>query len=103
MQIKEGHFGVYGECPKCIVRNRKFSFLAFFKGTSTDVSRYAGEYEHVFETTTAGVTIQAPQVSCNLSKFFTLCFKNCVIQLFVSSIISNGVLFLTRTSFGDLT
>jgi len=26
------------------------------------VSRYAGEYEHVFETTTAGVTIQAPQV-----------------------------------------
>lgn len=32
-------------------------------GTSTDVSRYAGVYEHVFETTTAGVTIQAPQVS----------------------------------------
>lgn len=31
-------------------------------GTSTDVSRYAGEYEHVFESTTAGVTIQAPQV-----------------------------------------
>ena len=33
-------------------------------GTSTDVSRYAGQYEHVFETTTAGVTIQAPQVIC---------------------------------------
>ena len=31
-------------------------------GTSTDVSRYAGEFEHVFETTTAGVTIQSPQV-----------------------------------------
>ena len=31
-------------------------------GTSTDVSRFAGEYEHVFESTTAGVTIQAPQV-----------------------------------------
>ena len=31
-------------------------------GTSTDVSRYAGNYEHVFETTIAGVTIQAPQV-----------------------------------------
>lgn len=31
-------------------------------GTSTDVSRYDGEYEHVFESTTAGVTIQAPQV-----------------------------------------
>ena len=27
-------------------------------GTSTDVSRFAGRYEHVFETTTAGVTIQ---------------------------------------------
>ncbi len=32
-------------------------------GTSTDVSRYAGEYEHVFESTTAGITIQAPQAS----------------------------------------
>ena len=31
-------------------------------GTSTDVSRYDGSYEHVFETTTAGVTIQAPQL-----------------------------------------
>jgi 5-oxoprolinase (ATP-hydrolysing) len=34
-------------------------------GTSTDVSRYAGEYEHVFESTTAGVTIQAPQLDIN--------------------------------------
>ncbi len=34
-------------------------------GTSTDVSRYAGSYEHVFETTTAGVTIQAPQLDVN--------------------------------------
>lgn len=32
-------------------------------GTSTDVSRYAGFYEHVFESTTAGITIQAPQVT----------------------------------------
>jgi 5-oxoprolinase (ATP-hydrolysing) len=31
-------------------------------GTSTDVSRYAGVYEHVFETTTAGVSIQSPQL-----------------------------------------
>lgn len=31
-------------------------------GTSTDVSRYAGHYEHVFEATTAGITVQAPQV-----------------------------------------
>ncbi|XP_059496707.1 5-oxoprolinase isoform X3 [Stegostoma tigrinum] len=34
-------------------------------GTSTDVSRYAGEYEHVFEATTAGITIQAPQLDIN--------------------------------------
>lgn len=34
-------------------------------GTSTDVSRYAGEYEHIFETTTAGIIIQAPQLDVN--------------------------------------
>lgn len=34
-------------------------------GTSTDVSRYAGKYEHVIESTTAGVTIQAPQLDIN--------------------------------------
>lgn len=31
-------------------------------GTSTDVSRFSGHLEHVFETTTAQVTIQAPQL-----------------------------------------
>ncbi len=31
-------------------------------GTSTDVSRYAGTLEQVLETTTAGITIQAPQL-----------------------------------------
>ncbi|KAJ9397496.1 hypothetical protein DTO282F9_5501 [Paecilomyces variotii] len=34
-------------------------------GTSTDVSRYAGQLEHVFETTAAGVTIQSPQLDIN--------------------------------------
>ncbi|KZF24691.1 hydantoinase B/oxoprolinase [Xylona heveae TC161] len=34
-------------------------------GTSTDVSRYAGEPELIFETTTAGVTIQSPQLDIN--------------------------------------
>lgn len=34
-------------------------------GTSTDVSRYAGEYEHVFEATTAGISIQVPQLDIN--------------------------------------
>uniref|UniRef100_A0A0B7KG37 Hydantoinase/oxoprolinase N-terminal domain-containing protein n=1 Tax=Bionectria ochroleuca TaxID=29856 RepID=A0A0B7KG37_BIOOC len=32
-------------------------------GTSTDVSRYGGSFEHVFETTTAGVAIQSPQLT----------------------------------------
>ena len=31
-------------------------------GTSTDVSRYDGNYEHVLETTISGVAIQAPQL-----------------------------------------
>ncbi|CAI4222110.1 unnamed protein product [Auanema sp. JU1783] len=31
-------------------------------GTSTDVCRFSGELEHVMETTTAGITIQAPQL-----------------------------------------
>ena len=31
-------------------------------GTSTDVSRFSGHLEHVFETVTAGVAIQAPQL-----------------------------------------
>lgn len=34
-------------------------------GTSTDVSRYDSKYEHVVESTTAGVTIQAPQLDIN--------------------------------------
>ncbi|KAK4686968.1 5-oxoprolinase (ATP-hydrolyzing), partial [Tremellales sp. Uapishka_1] len=34
-------------------------------GTSTDVSRYNGSYEHVFETTTAGISIQVPQLDIN--------------------------------------
>lgn len=34
-------------------------------GTSTDVSRFGGTFEHVFETTTSGVTIQSPQLDIN--------------------------------------
>ena len=34
-------------------------------GTSTDVSRYSGRYEHIFETTLAGITIQTPQLDIN--------------------------------------
>lgn len=32
-------------------------------GTSTDVSRYDGTFDHIFETTTAQVVIQAPQLA----------------------------------------
>jgi len=35
-------------------------------GTSTDVSRYSGAYEHIFENSTAGITIQAPQLDINV-------------------------------------
>lgn len=34
-------------------------------GTSTDVSRYSGRYEMIYESTTAGVTIQTPQLDIN--------------------------------------
>lgn len=34
-------------------------------GTSTDVSRYAGRYEQVMETSIDGVTIQSPQLDVN--------------------------------------
>ena len=34
-------------------------------GTSTDVSRYAGSFEHIFENNTAGVAIQSPQLDIN--------------------------------------
>eukprot|EP00051_Salpingoeca_urceolata_P022212 m.356716 g.356716 ORF g.356716 m.356716 type:complete len:1301 (+) comp19933_c0_seq2:767-4669(+) len=34
-------------------------------GTSTDVSRYAGSHEHVYEAITAGIPVQAPQLDIN--------------------------------------
>ncbi|GAA6037141.1 hypothetical protein JCM8097_008756 [Rhodosporidiobolus ruineniae] len=34
-------------------------------GTSTDVSRFDGEYEQVMESTTAGITVLSPQLSIN--------------------------------------
>lgn len=48
-------------------RDTKQALIGFdMGGTSTDVSRFAdGKYEHVVESTTAGVTIQAPQLDIN--------------------------------------
>jgi 5-oxoprolinase (ATP-hydrolysing) len=34
-------------------------------GTSTDVSRFSGDYELIFDTQIAGVSIQAPQLDIN--------------------------------------
>ncbi|EFX05636.1 hydantoinase [Grosmannia clavigera kw1407] len=34
-------------------------------GTSTDVSRFDGELDHIFETTTAGIAVHVPQLNVN--------------------------------------
>ncbi|KAI9851721.1 MAG: hypothetical protein M1838_002936 [Thelocarpon superellum] len=59
--------GVVGYSLTSYDRDTKIPVIGFdMGGTSTDVSRYgAGRYEHVFETTTAGVTIQSPQLDIN--------------------------------------
>lgn len=58
--------GVVGYADTTYNEERKQPIIGFdMGGTSTDVSRYAGEYEHVFESTTAGITIQAPQLDVN--------------------------------------
>ncbi|XP_032297805.1 5-oxoprolinase-like isoform X1 [Coturnix japonica] len=37
--------------------------LYVFIGTSTDVSRFAGRLEHVYDGVTAGISIQSPQLN----------------------------------------
>ncbi|KAK7220543.1 hypothetical protein V2G26_008546 [Clonostachys chloroleuca] len=59
--------GVVGYATTSYDNNTKIPVIGFdMGGTSTDVSRYGeGRYEHVFETTTAGISIQAPQLDIN--------------------------------------
>ncbi|KAJ1869952.1 hypothetical protein LPJ55_005012 [Coemansia sp. RSA 990] len=58
--------GVVGYSVTSYCASRQVPLVGFdMGGTSTDVSRFGGEFEHVFETTTAGVTIQAPQLDIN--------------------------------------
>ncbi|OAA42091.1 Hydantoinase B/oxoprolinase [Metarhizium rileyi] len=59
--------GVVGYAITSYDNDTKIPVIGFdMGGTSTDVSRYGqGRYEHVFETTTAGVTIQSPQLDIN--------------------------------------
>ncbi|KAJ4396706.1 hypothetical protein N0V93_000927 [Gnomoniopsis smithogilvyi] len=59
--------GVVGYAITSYDRDTKIPVIGFdMGGTSTDVSRYGeGRYDHTFETTTAGVTIQSPQLDIN--------------------------------------
>ncbi|KAL2421744.1 5-oxoprolinase 1 [Exophiala dermatitidis] len=58
--------GVVGYARTSYDEEKKTPIIGFdMGGTSTDVSRYAGELEQIFETTTAGVTIQSPQLDIN--------------------------------------
>jgi 5-oxoprolinase (ATP-hydrolysing) len=55
--------GVVGYAQTSWDENERVPVIGFdMGGTSTDVSRFAGTYDHVFETTTAGVSIQSPQL-----------------------------------------
>nr|WP_320013869.1 hydantoinase B/oxoprolinase family protein [uncultured Desulfobacter sp.] len=55
--------GVVGYAMTTFDSEKKQPVIGFdMGGTSTDVSRFGGEYELVFETQTAGVRIQAPQL-----------------------------------------
>lgn len=44
---------------------RNALWLAGFVCVLSDVSRFDGAYEHVFETVTAGVMLQSPQLDIN--------------------------------------
>uniref|UniRef100_A0A1I7TQH1 5-oxoprolinase n=1 Tax=Caenorhabditis tropicalis TaxID=1561998 RepID=A0A1I7TQH1_9PELO len=55
--------GVVGIASTAYKESDKKPIIGFdMGGTSTDVCRYSGHLEHVMETTTAGITIQAPQL-----------------------------------------
>ncbi|GAA5948602.1 hypothetical protein JCM21900_005187 [Sporobolomyces salmonicolor] len=58
--------GVVGYSLTSWDEERKIPIIGFdMGGTSTDVSRFGGEFEKTYETTTAGVSIQTPQLDIN--------------------------------------
>ena len=58
--------GVVGMAKTCWDAENGTPVLGFdMGGTSTDVSRYGGSFEHVFESTIAEVTMQSPQLDIN--------------------------------------
>lgn len=78
--------GVVGYSRTCYNPNNPIPLVGFdMGGTSTDVSRYGdGKFDHVFETTTAGVTIQSPQLDINTIAAgggSILSFKNGLMQV----------------------
>ncbi|KAL1963413.1 hypothetical protein VTN77DRAFT_8429 [Rasamsonia byssochlamydoides] len=55
--------GVIGCAKTCYDEEEGTPVLGFdMGGTSTDVSRYSGAFEHVFETTVSQVAVQSPQL-----------------------------------------
>lgn len=58
--------GVVGYSQTCYNEDDKIPAIGFdMGGTSTDVSRYDGKLDHIFETTTAGISIHVPQLNVN--------------------------------------
>ncbi|POR31119.1 Hydantoinase [Tolypocladium paradoxum] len=58
--------GVIGYSQTCYDEEEKTPVIGFdMGGTSTDVSRYDGQLDHIFETTTAGISIHVPQLNVN--------------------------------------
>lgn len=59
--------GVVGYSTTCYDKDNNTPLIGFdMGGTSTDVSRFGdNKLEHVFETTTAGIIIQSPQLDIN--------------------------------------
>ncbi|KAK2599055.1 hypothetical protein QQS21_005461 [Conoideocrella luteorostrata] len=58
--------GVIGYSQTCFDKVHGTPVIGFdMGGTSTDVSRYDGQLDHVFETTTAGISVYVPQLNVN--------------------------------------
>jgi 5-oxoprolinase (ATP-hydrolysing) len=58
--------GVVGYAMTSYAISKELPIIGFdMGGTSTDVSRYAGDYEHIFESVTAGVSVLSPQLDIN--------------------------------------
>ncbi|OAQ77832.1 5-oxoprolinase [Purpureocillium lilacinum] len=58
--------GVIGYAQSCFDPATGTPVIGFdMGGTSTDVSRFSGKYDHVFESETAEVTLQTPQLDIN--------------------------------------